>query len=371
MKRIFATFLGFGITLAIFFGFSLRSVKTDYSQTAASAGVLSSLQLEVGTQPVYAAGSPNPAWGFVRGVAKFTRDVTTGFDTLLKSIESSGLTNIENYTGVAGSNKIEWKSGVSVTITAGSSGALLGPITFTKSLRVFDENGQNMKFELYYNDDNDVLARWMPERTGAGTNANGGIIECQVTGVTGSRTMYCSIDGKGNEFNTVTGGPNWTRALIKVEESAGQYKFTAISDTKESNYDPDGAGTCAAGTYVFPLAFIAQGSSPYQTTAKFGFNASPTVDAGVCGVSAMGNPGALFNYGLFSTASNPGAIDGAKYFVAENQATPPAGYPTGTDVDVLFSTIGGAGAASWSTGTVSLANLQALALTYKNNTDIN
>lgn len=358
MKLTVAGISGFVITLVILLGVSVRVNVHNPTRFDPTPGI----QLIVaGTQPLY-AGSPNGAWGFVRGIAKFTKEITEAIDTMITQINSSGLTRVDSYTGTTGTYKIEWKGNTSVTITAAATGALLGTKTYTKSLRVADTTGTQLKLEIYYNADGDVLVRWMPYRTGTGFNNNSGLGECQVSGTAGSRTMYCSFYAPTTEFTTAASGPNWVRALIKVQESAGKYLFSAISDTKEAGYDPDGGGACGSGRYVFPLAFVANGTNPYQTVAKFGFNITDTVAQTVCGVA---NP---YNYGLFSADSNPSSTGTDKYFVSEGTASGsiPAGYPTASEVDTVFGTVSSSTSASWGTGTVSLGNLQNLSLAFHN-----
>ena len=291
-----------------------------------------------GLKPLHSA-SPSGAWAYVRATATFTKKITESIAGMINQINSSGVTMLNSWSGsvpnpAGGTMKVSYNGQANVTVPNGA----LGSATYKSSMYVWNSGGNKM-LEMFFDASGAVLVRFMPSRIDA-TYISTGLVECQVSGTSGSRIMVCTWGG--GPFNSGL-NPAWDRARIKVQEVSSELHISALSSSVSGI-------TCGAHPDWFTLAYIAKSASPYYTVAKFGYN-----DAGI-GETICGGSNTL-NYGLFNADTNASATDSSQYFVSQGTAAGaiPAGYPAAADVDTLFATITNSG-----TGEVTRDKLSAL-----------
>ena len=166
-----------------------------------------------------------------------------------------------------------------------SDGAL-GESTYAQSLYIWNSNDEKILELLYGNttgtNEVNVLIRFMPSRTNAGYSSTG-IVECQVSGLDGSRSMVCSMSG--GPFSVTS--PSWSEAIVKAVELGDELKVTSISRSSDAVTTPQ----CPGGNQdYFPLAYIVKTAEPYYTTAMFGYNDDAISDT-ACTVTNTANKG--------------------------------------------------------------------------------
>ncbi|MBI3395230.1 MAG: hypothetical protein HY042_05300 [Spirochaetia bacterium] len=294
-----------------------------------------------GMKPVIAASS---AWGGVRGSATFMRSVARSIDSLLSTLNSSGI--------LAQSNAGPFTSGTSTfkistgSYTPGQNEATgAAAPTYTKMFQICTNS--SVSLQMFFNSatnpesNGGAVVIWKPQafdstlsssaniKCSFGTGATGGA-NYVGTSAAGKKTMVCSWT-TATPFDNANGGVI-TDAVLKAydDTSGGQIGFLGFVKTKADFCNgTTGFGTDGTSTDVYNLAYLASKTSPYNTTAKFGALSAATAvsTANFASACTQTNP---LNAGLFNTS-----VSG--YFVSDGNASAPTGYPTVSSVDTVIT----------------------------------
>ncbi len=342
------------ISLALFF---LVSIDWAWKETISKYSLRSNkhfeFQVQLGSvKPVFAASSN---WDGVRDVAKFTKDIVKGIDTLLSQLATSAVLNqTTTVTSVNGNYTLRYTPNFNSSVTS----TALGSKTYKSSFEIWLGSGSSATkaLELYFDSSTDksvgsgVLAIWQPNRFDTTLNSANRQIECAMTGGSTNGTMICSWNGPIE----ASGGIQAGRIKVTASASAGTISYKALAT-------PVTTTTCTGGNSdYYAIAFITKNVTPFYSTAKYGFN-DGAIASTLC-ATANSNNNAYFNI-----TSNPTATGSSKYFVTDGVTSDTNSFNTGgnlypsvASVDSLFSEMSGG-----SDTDLTIAKLTALSVAFR------
>ncbi len=327
MRKIslFALLIFFGLS----FDFAWKETTPKYSLTS---GKDIFIDLKIGSvAPVFSASSN---WEGVRDIAKFTKDIVKGIDSILFNLASSNVLNqTSTVTAVNGNYTFRYTPNFNSSVTSSA----LGAKTYKSSFEIWSGSGSTATkaMELYFDSATDkstgngVLAIWQPNRFDSTLNSASRQIECTMVGGASNGTMVCSWNGPIES----TGIIQAARIKVSANSTAGtiSYKGVAslVNTTNCSGGNPD----------YYVIAFITKNTSPFYSTAKWGFNDNSLAATRCTEANSTNNA-------YFNTSSNPNATDSTKYFVADGITSDTNSFNTGgtlypsiASVDALFAEI--------------------------------
>ncbi|TGL60238.1 hypothetical protein EHQ58_06980 [Leptospira ognonensis] len=326
MKKVYIIF-AFVIFFGLSFDLTWKEMTRQYSIHSKKDLVI---DVSMGSvKPIFAASSN---WDGVRDIAKFTKDIVKGIDSILVNLASSNiLSQTSTVTAVSGNYTFRYTPNFNGSVTSAS----LGAKTYKSSFEIWSGSGSTATkaLELYFDSATDkstgsgVLAIWQPNKFDTNLNTANKQIECSMVGGSANGTMVCSWNGPLESAGTIQAA----RIKVTANATAGtvSYKAAAVPVTST---------TCSGGNAdYYAIAFITKNVSPYYSTAKWGFNDN-AIAATLCTTSNT------TNNAYFNTNSNPSATDSTKYFVADGVTSDTNSfntggtlYPTIASVDSLFT----------------------------------
>ncbi len=284
-----------------------------------------------GTQPAMAAAS---TWAGVRGVATFIRNVARGVDGLVTSLNSSGVLSQTSDVGpfTSGNNRFRIQTGTYAHLNR-ATGATPN---YTKRFQVCV--GNSLALELYLSSatdpatNNGALVVWQPKlfdsslSSSANLECSFGIVASQGASANGKKGMNC-IWNTPAPFDGAANGVTRGRILAVDDTSADQVLVLGLGGLNIATY-------CGAQNDLYTLAFIASKASPYNTTAKWGYNED---NIGLNGTNfsqlCAGGTTHTTDAGIFNASASG-------YFVNDGYTSSnnvPSGYPSVASVDTLIS----------------------------------
>ncbi len=283
-----------------------------------------------GVQLLYGASG---SWEAVRYIAKSAKTINDSIESLMSTLApvlrfiGSDQETFTDTTIINGQT-YTWTLLVNQT-TLTADNTVTTPATKNYNHGLILCKGTTTVYEIYFDDPvnpgsgDGTLMTYIPyEIFGGGIVYDATTpptIEFILTGDKGSRVEYVSWN-QGPIF--VNGYVDSARVKIEEIDSGNVINFSAVAQFLDNRQ------FCSPGTddwYI--LTFIINNSSPYNSTARFAYGSGsiPTTDT-ICG-----GPNNT-TYGLFNADATNGFVDDD---VAK--ADIPAGYPSGDDVDALFT----------------------------------
>ena len=292
-----------------------------------------------GTKPVFADEN---AWGVVRQSATWANGNSNFIDTLLTNLNRVGIFQLPSGTVIAQTNvdfglgyltKFRISMGVNQSVNA--SAFVSGPKTFRHKMIVWRQTDNVKLFEFFFNNYGETtgsgaLLNYNLNRLNPSQFTGNAQVESYVFGVPGSRRQtYSWANGP-----IAIGGAD-DRARVVLEEMTGQ-SVLCVKVVIRINSNPTFNFCNSTLPQYHSTAYGQFTVSPFQTTAKFGFGTSATVDNDTTGVVCnSSSPGTTFanplNYGIFD--ANGFIRDGV------TMATIPSGFRPGYNVDVVYATL--------------------------------
>lgn len=325
MKK--SVILGFIIFFGLSFDFTWKEITRQYSLHTHKDTVL---EWKIGSlKPVFSASTN---WDGVRDIAKFTKDIVKGIDSILLQLASSNVLNqTSTVTAVSGNYTFRYTPNFNGSVTSSA----LGAKTYKSSFEIWLGSGANATkaLELYFDSTSDksvgsgVLAIWQPNKFDTTLNTANRQIECTMSGGSSNGTMICSWNGPLEAAGTIQAA----RIKVSASSSAGTVSYKALAT-------PVTTTTCGGGNSdYYAITFISKNVSPYYATARWGFNDN-SIATTLCTVSNT------TNNAYFNINSNPNATDSTKYFVADGITsdtntynTNGSLYPSIASVQTLFT----------------------------------
>lgn len=281
-----------------------------------------------GIKPVMAAQT---TWAGVRSTATFMRNTARGVDTLITSLNSSGVLNQSGTVGpfTSGNNRFRLTTGAAVANDA--TGATP---TYAKLFQVCV--GSSLAMELYLTSASDPAANngavivWQPKLFDSSLSSSANLKCSFGTGASlgasanGKKAMVCSWN-TATTFDGATTGPIVGRIMAVDDTAANQILMMGVANL-------NGSLACTGTNDQYTLAYIADKTSPHNTTAKWGWNDIGSYSAANfdrwCAVASSNTT----NAGAFNTTASG-------YFVGDGytDGTLPSGFPTVTAVSTLIA----------------------------------
>lgn len=340
--------LKFFVAILIFLGISLN-IKYPKKEIKNQDYSLGKINLELtGVQQVFAGTSSS--WSFVRQSATWGRSNSSLVDTLLTSLQSSGVFNrissgeliVPNQTSSTGVT-FTYRLKINENIAGIASTAYSGTKTYAHRFEAWKSGDSvpslQMFFSsltgtgttgvlLYYN-----LSKLNPTNFGTATAA---VVESYTSGNKGDmRQTYSWANGPQDSSWISKNG----RVIIREMSNGANIcvRTVVTMNTNSSGLNGQLNTLCGSNTNIYyVLAYVQNTASPFYTVAKAGLANTTTIKnvSTFCGVSGSASSALPNNYGLFD--QNGFVSDGA------TSNTIPSGYPNTTDVDNAFSRTGAA-----------------------------
>ncbi len=288
-----------------------------------------SLNMEfAGLKPIMGASS---TWAGVRGTATFIRGVARGVDTLIASLNSSGIMNLTTYPSTtSGTNKFRLTTNA-LNIT--NDATATNP-AYSRNFQICV--GSLLAMEVYLNSAANptgagVVIVWQPKlfdstlSSSANIQCSFGTIAGLGTSANGKTGMVCKWN-TATPFDGATTGPIQGRIMAFDDTTNGQINVIGLAAL-------NGTLACTGANDQYTLGYIANKASPYNTTAKWGWNDTPYASGNFIRWCAVLDSNTT-NAGIFSTSAST-----TGYWVNDgvSNANIPSGYPTGAAVDTLIT----------------------------------
>ncbi|MEM7179692.1 MAG: hypothetical protein AAF518_02185 [Spirochaetota bacterium] len=347
--------LAFAVVAFLGISFEIRFTNRPARLHNPLAGVDVSV---LGPGKLYAGTSDS--WGFVRGSATWGRSNSSIVDSLLTSLQSSGIfssissgevivTNQTSSDGTSYNYRVNINQGYTVTSTAFN-----GSKTFNHRFEAWrTTDTDHPTLQMFFDSttstgDDGVLLFYDLSRLSPSTfsDATGAVVESYTSGTSGNMQQTYSWSGgpESSSWLSKTG-----RVIIREMNSGAEI---CVRTVVEINRGSTGVGTsldtlCAnsnslansSSTLYYTLAYIQKTSSPFYTVAKSGLvkkeNSTIKNTSTYCGYDASPTSSITslpLYYGLFDSNG----------FISDGNAASavPADYPSTTDVDNAFSRTG-------------------------------
>lgn len=277
-------------------------------------------------------------WAGVRGSATFIRSVARGIDSLITSLNSSGILSQSGTVGPFTSGTSKFRLTTNSTATAND--ATGATPTYTKLFQICT-NG-SLALELYLTSasapasNGGAVVVWQPKLFDS-TLASSANIKCSFGTVAG---LGASANGKNGMVCTWYSSTPFDGAATGIDRA----RILAFDDTTNNQIKMVGLAqinadlACPTTNDQYTLAYIASKTSPYNTTAKWGWNNTGSYSAANFATFCAGSTNTT-NAGIFN-------INVTGYFVNDGvtDATVPSGYPTPSSVDTLIANEASVGA---------------------------
>lgn len=278
--------------------------------------------------PVEAAKS---SWGGIRGIASLVRGSNTTMESIINSINTSGVMNLSSYDSTGSiaaypsySFRIKLTKGVNTSITVHGVS-----VTYPNLLEIKNVTNGKKALEFYFDDPKNpssgvgILMRIRPGQfSSTGFNADE-LYEStlkQVSGKREQRIRYGIINGGTN--TSFGASSSVVSGIVKVKEESSY--ITVYNVTRTNLNITSTACATNGGTSYFTLAFIAKTASPNYSTALFGWE-----NAGLAKTLCGNNPNPL-NFGYFNS-NNSGTYE------SDGNSGNDGNHPATSDVDALYT----------------------------------
>jgi hypothetical protein len=325
MVKIFAVAI---MALAIFVGLSY--VGSDRNNPD---------RLVIDTAGFNKAFAASSGWDGVRAFATLLRAASQTFNTLYEKIQRWGLFNY----------KVEFEGAVPATdyyvyvsINKGdktvTSTVDAGPVPYTNGVQIKhgDSSGE-VVFQLFFDNPNDssggdgallIVKPYYFELIPGTVFSDTGVFEARIMKPATDTIMYISFNG--HPWKTAT--PNYAESgRVKMVDDGTNYNITGLIYVYADGSDLThtictGAPPAQFGNTYYTLAYIAKNSSPYYSTALWGWNDSGRSN------QACSLPFSTFNYGHFNATA--GFVCDGSPSVGCPDGDP---YPLNSSVDALYT----------------------------------
>ncbi|HMV41330.1 MAG TPA: hypothetical protein PK079_10595 [Leptospiraceae bacterium] len=336
------------IALIVFLGisFNVSERKSNQKDSLLSFGKIN-LEL-TGVQQAFAGTAAS--WGFVRQSATWGRANSTLVDTLLTSLQTSGVFSrissgeliVPNQTSSTGVT-FTYRLKINENVSGIASTAYSGTKTYAHRFEAWKSGDSvptlQMFFSsltgtgttgvlLYYN-----LSKLNPTAFGTATSA---IVESYTSGNKGDMKQTYSWNNGPQDSSWIS--RNGRVIIREMNNGADICVRTVVTmNTNSSGLNGQLNSLCGSNTNIYYLlAYVQKTTAPFYTVAKSGLtNTTPIKNVSTfCGLAGSVSSALPNNYGLFD--QNGFVSDGA------TSSTIPSGYPGTTDVDNAFSRTGAA-----------------------------